>query len=351
MATTNYHTVNGEIIGETTSSVRTGYLTDGLGSVTATQGSTGNVLATYRYKPYGALLAKTGTGMDPRFLWTGSSGSRATSVSCAGNYNRARHYSALTALWTSADPLWPHTLAYVYAQCRPITATDPSGLFSAVYGTVCGIHNSLIVRTDRSDQWAISSGHGIKPKPIIDGPGAIEYCKSRAPKYSGRVLVVNGSLFAYASGLPHGPVGDCKGNWWPNGNDLNERARGEKFQFGLGYIWPRLLWKNKKCWADNVPSGTEFQPRTLIQKTANGPVFKVIPGIRFRVGLKAKQMCACFGEDHLHLDGGSSTQAWLQLGDGGRTGALISGVGFRLNNWIWMREKDLVTSWPVKEPD
>ncbi len=36
MATKCYHTVNGELRGETTSGVRTGYLTDVLGSVTAT---------------------------------------------------------------------------------------------------------------------------------------------------------------------------------------------------------------------------------------------------------------------------------------------------------------------------
>ena len=36
MAVTNYHTVNGRIIGETTSGTRTDYLTDALGSVTAT---------------------------------------------------------------------------------------------------------------------------------------------------------------------------------------------------------------------------------------------------------------------------------------------------------------------------
>ena len=36
MPVTNYHTVNGEIIGETTSGVRTDYLVDALGSVTGT---------------------------------------------------------------------------------------------------------------------------------------------------------------------------------------------------------------------------------------------------------------------------------------------------------------------------
>ena len=52
------------------------YLTDALGSVTATVDQSGTVQNTYRYKPYGDLLAKTGTGNDPKFLWVGSQGYR-----------------------------------------------------------------------------------------------------------------------------------------------------------------------------------------------------------------------------------------------------------------------------------
>ncbi|MCC7434221.1 MAG: hypothetical protein IT363_06015 [Methanoregulaceae archaeon] len=128
MAITNYHTVNGEIIAETTGAVRTGYLTDGLGSVTGTQGSTGNVLATYRYKPYGALLAKTGVGSDPLFLWTGVFGSRSSTRTFAEQYNRARHLASPIGSWTSKDPLWPGQWAHVYVSGNPVTHSDPSGL-------------------------------------------------------------------------------------------------------------------------------------------------------------------------------------------------------------------------------
>ena len=125
MAITNYHTVSGEIIGETTSSVRTGYLTDGLGSVTATQASTGSVSNTYRYKPYGALLAKTGVSPDPSFLWVGSWGYQHTTGGLS--YMRARHYHRMSAVWTSQDSLWPKEPAYVYCFGAPIDATDASG--------------------------------------------------------------------------------------------------------------------------------------------------------------------------------------------------------------------------------
>ena len=51
MAVTNYHTVNGRVIGETTGGVRTDYMRDALGSVTGTTVA-GVVQNTYRYQPY-----------------------------------------------------------------------------------------------------------------------------------------------------------------------------------------------------------------------------------------------------------------------------------------------------------
>ena len=72
MPTTYYNTVNGRIQGETTAGVATTYMTDALGSVTGTI-QNGAVVNTYRYNPYGSLLAKTGpVRADPKFMWTGS---------------------------------------------------------------------------------------------------------------------------------------------------------------------------------------------------------------------------------------------------------------------------------------
>ena len=77
MPVTNYYTVDGEIIGERTGASRVNYATDALGSVTGTL--VGDALqSTYAYKPYGALLAKTGAGADPKAQWVGSLGYRAT---------------------------------------------------------------------------------------------------------------------------------------------------------------------------------------------------------------------------------------------------------------------------------
>lgn len=74
MGVTSYYSFSGEILGEETNGVRRDYLTDALGSVTATVTGAGAVENTYRYKPYGETLAKTGAGSDPKFLWNGTHG-------------------------------------------------------------------------------------------------------------------------------------------------------------------------------------------------------------------------------------------------------------------------------------
>ena len=63
--TKRYYSVNGEILGDSSSGY---YMRDALGSVTGTIPN--KVVAnTYRYKPYGERLAKTGTAPDP-CIWT-----------------------------------------------------------------------------------------------------------------------------------------------------------------------------------------------------------------------------------------------------------------------------------------
>ncbi|MCH8274749.1 MAG: hypothetical protein IH851_08160 [Armatimonadetes bacterium] len=130
MAVTNYFTVNGEIIGEETGGTQTDYLTDALGSVTATVNQSAAVVNTYRYKPYGGLLAKTGVGADPKFRWVGARGYRQTGKQFSDVYVRARHYSTGSAQWTTADPLkvpLGPANAYAYVFANPVSLADPSG--------------------------------------------------------------------------------------------------------------------------------------------------------------------------------------------------------------------------------
>src|SRR5579862_5462176 len=131
MPVTNYYTVNGEIIGEKTAGQnRLNYLTDALGSVTATfDTSTKAIVNTYRYKPYGALLAKTGSGADPGFGWVGTQGYRPTHRKFSDFYVRARHDDSTTGRWTTADTIgyWMGLNLYAYVSGNPALWTDPSG--------------------------------------------------------------------------------------------------------------------------------------------------------------------------------------------------------------------------------
>ena len=132
MPTKTYYSVAGEIIAEETGGVRTDYITDALGSIVGTVDSSQAVVNTYRYKPYGSLLAKTGTGPDPRLLWTGTTGSRTTNLNRADQYNQARHLGVKEGSWTTTDPLWPEELAYGYVKGNPTNRIDPDGLIAVV---------------------------------------------------------------------------------------------------------------------------------------------------------------------------------------------------------------------------
>src|SRR5205085_8384152 len=108
MAVTNFYSMNGKIIGQKTAGgSRVDYLTDALGSVVATVNQSAQVVNTYRYKPYGAQLAKTGAGADPAFQWAGQHGYRTTAKKWSDVYVRARHYDSVSGRWNSIDPLWP----------------------------------------------------------------------------------------------------------------------------------------------------------------------------------------------------------------------------------------------------
>jgi RHS repeat-associated protein len=131
MAVTNYHTVNGRILGETTGGVRTDYLTDALGSVTATVNPSAQVVNRYTYKPYGGLLAKTGVGADPVNQWVGSLGYRQAGKKYSEVYVRARHYDTANGRWSTKDPLGLRggdMNLYRYVANRSTLMIDPTGL-------------------------------------------------------------------------------------------------------------------------------------------------------------------------------------------------------------------------------
>ncbi len=90
------------ITGEETGGTYTDYLTDALGSVTATVNQSEQVLNTYRYKPYGALLAKSGVGGDPPFQWQGANSVRLTDRLFAISFRDPSVYSSAAAHFITA---------------------------------------------------------------------------------------------------------------------------------------------------------------------------------------------------------------------------------------------------------
>ena len=124
---TNFITSHGMIWGEISDTgVTRSYGHDALGSVTETfvNGALDN---TYRYKPYGGLLTKTGTSPDPSFLWNGGSGYRATVLANSDYYVRHRHYSGTSCSWNSTDSFWPSEPPFAYVRGNPTSNNDPSG--------------------------------------------------------------------------------------------------------------------------------------------------------------------------------------------------------------------------------
>ena len=127
MAVANYVALGGSIYSEIDATGRLDYMTAALGSVTGTVTSVGAVQNTYRYKPYGAVLAQSGTGTAPKFQWVGTAGYRATGQVQAEVYVRARHYGQLSGRWTSVDRLWPDQAPYAYSEGSPTMGVDSSG--------------------------------------------------------------------------------------------------------------------------------------------------------------------------------------------------------------------------------
>jgi hypothetical protein len=119
-------------MGETTGGTRVDYLSDALGSVTATTNGSGAVQNRYRYKPYGSRLSKVGTAPDPKFQWVGRWGYKHSNASVT--YVRARHLLAAMGVWTTVDATG-RSPKYLYADGTPTTLIDAQGEAPAVPNT------------------------------------------------------------------------------------------------------------------------------------------------------------------------------------------------------------------------
>ena len=111
---------------------RRDYHFDEMGNTLFLTDSTGAVIGSYAYSPYGQILSSTG-GLDNSFTWQGQFG-----VTDEGNglyYMRARYYDTATGRFISRDPVKsidPRRInPYQYASGNPARLIDPRGLYDS----------------------------------------------------------------------------------------------------------------------------------------------------------------------------------------------------------------------------
>jgi RHS repeat-associated protein len=103
------------------------YNHDQLGSTRVITNSTGTVVGTYSYDAYGRLSGSTGSVVNP-FGYAGEY----TDLETGFQYLRARYYDPQTGQFLNRDPVTAMTRdPYGYAARSPLTASDPTGLYSA----------------------------------------------------------------------------------------------------------------------------------------------------------------------------------------------------------------------------
>jgi RHS repeat-associated protein len=129
---------------------------DQQGSTRVLTDSTGSVIGTYEYSPYGAIWNRTGSQTTQMGF-----GGQYRSHGSALIYLRARTYDPATGQFLSVDPVVAETGdPYGYAESNPLNRSDPTGL--TVYGVCGSLSISLIV--------AGASGTGCL---TVDGSGNV----------------------------------------------------------------------------------------------------------------------------------------------------------------------------------
>jgi len=102
------------------------------GSTLALTDSTGTVVDSYAYTPYGQLLRHIGSSEQP-FTFVGKWGVRQEGAGSSLYHMRARYYDADTAQFISREPIWPEIgnprqlNPYQYAVNEPIGTIDITG--------------------------------------------------------------------------------------------------------------------------------------------------------------------------------------------------------------------------------
>ena len=93
--------------------------------------STGAVVNTYTYEPYGKIASSTGTTANP-WRFGGSYGAYTENNNSGLLKIGERFYDPSLGRWTQQDPVLhlqnpKQSNRYIYAACNPVNAIDPTG--------------------------------------------------------------------------------------------------------------------------------------------------------------------------------------------------------------------------------
>jgi RHS repeat-associated protein len=110
------------------------YHVDQLGSTRKVTDSTGTVVRSYTFDPWGNVSSTTGTLSTP-FQFAG----QYTDMESGLFYLRARYYDPVTDQFVSLDPMLASTRnAFGYVADNPLNSTDPTGMANACAEGGCG---------------------------------------------------------------------------------------------------------------------------------------------------------------------------------------------------------------------
>jgi hypothetical protein len=322
MAVTNYYSVNGRIIAESTNGVRTDYHRDALGSVVATTDQNQSVTATARYAAYGTPFSTTGSYNTLRFGWCGSWGYRKTQRSGTGlaqaeEYVRARHLSISAARWTTAGPAGGSSDAYRHRpnkQAAPadlsdelIVVTLPGSPMQAGCGGEPAIWWDFVLKHPAPcDGYFVQQ---VNVRCIID---QCENCQNRGSRKEDSFAYWE-AFFVYENHTttpgrqPPNPADQWTDQYWWH---VGTKTSGVYAQVGIVKFFCRKdtdvgEWLDRKTYgkADVCPTGTRSQPTTGKEPDWFVKDTKLIAGPATRIGLTS---WSCCGDKNDYVD----TQAY-----------------------------------------
>lgn len=199
------------------------YHFDRTGSTLALTDGAGQMTDAYAYSPEGALLAHTGSSVQP-FTYSGRWGVRQEGDSGTLYHMRFRYYDAVTGRFLSREPLWPQlrrpqTLnPYQYAAGDPANGIDPLGLdiydlerpirvdaeddWGSWLASLVGSHYQVFIETDEVDAQGRqinyivdANSKGMKVMSTLStieehlATGLLEYSRVSATRAEGSAVV------------------------------------------------------------------------------------------------------------------------------------------------------------------